>query len=425
MLRARRRRGRQPLQLARRRGPLPGLLERLARRAVATPRLQAPEHDQRRALADAELLAQPERRARVGLRPAPLAAPDAQVGADPEHVLDVAVELALGRRSAARARRRRPRADRRGGASASRSRGSRAPARRGRPRPRPWPARTPPRAARARARVSGPPIRTVPTFVSPWATISASSSVRASRTAREPSAIASSARSPFIASCARPLRACASSRLSGKASSTAIARSPTVAASLPLARPPEQAREQPQRVARAQRVAGGLVEREQRAARLDGALRPPAQVRLDGDALERLGIGACRPPAAPPPSARAPAGARARRPRRAPPAEPAGGSRPRPGSGGRDGPGAPGRRRRPLPAPRARRSRARAGARARCPPRPPGGRGRDGTRARRRAGSAGPRRCTRRSPRRRRRPAPARRCRGSRPPARRPRGRPG
>ena len=53
-------------------------------------------------------------------------------------------------------------------------------------------------------------------------------------------------------------------------------------------RPPQQARQPAQVVADAQRVAGRLVDREQRAARLDRAGHAPAEVGLDRDALERL-----------------------------------------------------------------------------------------------------------------------------------------
>jgi len=57
------------------------------------------------------------------------------------------------------------------------------------------------------------------------------------------------------------------------------------------ARPPQDARQPAQALARLQRVARRLVHGEQPAPRLQRPLRPPAQVRLDGDTLERLGVG--------------------------------------------------------------------------------------------------------------------------------------
>jgi hypothetical protein len=95
VLRSRRGRRREPLQLVRGHRALPRRLERGAGLGGATPRLQPPDHEQRRALADAELLAHAERRPRVRLGRAPLAAQQPQVRADAEHVLHVALEFAL------------------------------------------------------------------------------------------------------------------------------------------------------------------------------------------------------------------------------------------------------------------------------------------------------------------------------------------
>ena len=151
---------------------------------------------------------------------------------------------------------------------------------------------------------------------------------RARRSARVPSSTASSWRSASIASCERPLSAIASSRLSGNASSTAIARSPAAAASSPAPAPPQHARQPAQVVADAQRVAGRLVEREQRAARLERALRCARRGR-PRPRRPRAPRAVGRPPArprAPPPSARAPGGGRPPRPPRGPPPGRGGGS---------------------------------------------------------------------------------------------------
>ena len=102
----------------------PRLVEGRAR-ASGSPRraLQAAEHDERGAEADAGLLAELERRVRVGLGRGPVAAQQPQAGARAEQVLDVAVEAALEREAQRRGRCRRRRAGRRGGASACPSRG--------------------------------------------------------------------------------------------------------------------------------------------------------------------------------------------------------------------------------------------------------------------------------------------------------------
>ena len=102
------------------------------------------------------------------------------------------------------------------------------------------------------------------------------------------------ARSLSIASCERPLSASASSRLSGNASSTTIARSPAAAASLPS--PVHHSRRESQRRSSPARqiVASGLVDRQQCAAGLQRAFGTPAQVRLQSDAFERLGVVAVR-----------------------------------------------------------------------------------------------------------------------------------
>ena len=338
-----------------------------------------------------KLLAHRERGARVGLGRAPVAAPHPQGRAHAEHVLHVAVELALDGRSAGRARCRRRRAGRRGGASASRSRGSRARARRDRRARRRRRARTPPRSGRGRARCRGP-------LNSDRADVG--QRVGDDLVVAEPASEAHGARpeldrllvrSASIASCDRALSAIASSRLSGNASSTAIARSPTAAASSP--RPAHHSTRDSQRrsspVASASPAASWIG--EQRAARLDGAIEPPAQVRLDRDALQRLGgrRRARRRPPAPPPSARAPAGGRARRSRPGPRRARAGGSRRRRPRGARGGRAAPGRRPR--------------GARARAGPARSSSRRRTGempsSTARRarswRKASVSPRRCSR------------------------------
>ena len=88
-------------------------------------------------------------------------------------------------------------------------------------------------------------------------------------------------------SCDWALSAIASSRLSGNASSTAIAWSPTSVASGPC--PAHQSsRESQRRSSPARSSSPALVQRDQRAARLDRAVRRAAQVGLVGDALERL-----------------------------------------------------------------------------------------------------------------------------------------
>ena len=266
-----------------------------------------------------------------------------------------------------------------------------------------WPrrprARTPPRAAHDRARAPGRRAASFPTFVSACATVSRSSIRRASRIARVPSVIASSLPSPDIASCDRPLSAIASSRPSGCVSSTAIARSPAAAASAPL--PDHQRMRESQRrsspTRRLSPAASWML--EQRAARLQRTLRPAAQVRLDGHALERL---------------RRAAGGDRRLPvlERLPvPAAqrwPPGGRRSEP----RDRVGVAGAARVVRQPRRVRVARllervqhhagpARAAGSAGSRPRPPAARGRAGTSSAPPFRAAGPRRCTRRSPRRR------------------------
>ena len=130
----------------------------------------------------------------------------------------------------------------------------------------------------------------MPTLVSAWASVARSPSRRARSIARVPSAIASRvAARRSSRSCAWPLSAIASSLPGGRVSSSAIARSPAPARLLRRGRVHHSSRDSQRRLAP---VASGsppdCVQGEDRAARLERALRPAAQVRLDRHALERL-----------------------------------------------------------------------------------------------------------------------------------------
>ena len=253
----------------------PRLLERRGRLRVAAARLQPAERRSGRGRGSRPA-ARPAR-ARRARRPRrrPVAAVQVQVRAHAEHVLDVAVELALRREGEAPCPgrpRTRGSSRRRENVSVARLiRARHACSSSGLRR-----ARRPPRAARGPARDPARRSSRVPTFVSAWTSVSSSPSARASaarvrrarsrrRRARRASRAGTGRSAPSRA------RGCR-----GDGSRIAIASSPARDRLLAAARPPQQARQPAQVVAEPQRVARACSSAS-RAPRLDR--RAPASRR--------------------------------------------------------------------------------------------------------------------------------------------------
>ena len=293
----------------------PGLVERRAGRRLRPPRLEPAERDERGADADPEVLAEAERRARVGLRLRPRAVEQPQVGADAEQVLLVALEVVLaGERQAA--------LEVRGRAGVVRPPQSVAVVRLTSARAA-WscsPAAT--ASSNASSSCSRPcscsarPTRTVPTLVSAWASVARSPSRRARSIARVPSAIASASRLGVhrqLGLAAERHRELAAGRQRLEQRDRLLARARRL---LAAARPPQQARQPAEARAGGERVAGRTragrgprgAPRAHAPAGRTGTPRPPRP---------RAPRRRRRPrPRAPPPSARAPRDGRPRPPRR-------------------------------------------------------------------------------------------------------------
>ena len=289
MLGARRRRGREPLELVGGHRALPGFLQRRSGRRIALSRLEPAEHGQRRALTDAELVAERQRSARVGLRRPPLAASQAQHRADAEQVLHVAVELALGgegqraldvgvdaRVIAPAHQRPRREIDQRTRSVVVLPHARREHEGLLEQRP-PALAVGPAEQHRADVRQSvGDDLGIVELARQP----------HGPRPERNRLLDALAVHRQLGAPAQRPRQLAAVGEGLEHGDRLVADRRRLGAA----ARPPQHAREPAQVVAGAQRVARGLVDRQQFAAGLDRALGAPAQVGLDGDALERLRV---------------------------------------------------------------------------------------------------------------------------------------